>query len=164
MTKITEHDVTRLFRPELANMQPYVPIHPFEVVSRRLGRPPERIVKLDANENPYGPSPRAIEAMATYRWHHIYPDPQSIELREALAATVGVPADRILAGQGADELIDLVGRLFLAPGDAIIDCPPTFGMYAFCAAVNGSCVINVPRRARFLYRRRGDRARRRRAA
>ena len=130
-------------------MQPYVPIHPFEVVSRRLGRPPEQIVKLDANENPYGPSPRAIEAMATYRWHHIYPDPQSIELREALAASVGVPADRILAGQGADELIDLVGRLFLAPGDAIIDCPPTFGMYAFCAAVNGACVINVPRRADF---------------
>ena len=79
MTKITEHDITRLFRPELANMQPYVPIHPFEVVSRRLGRPPEQIVKLDANENPYGPSPRAIEAMAAYRWHHIYPDPQSIE-------------------------------------------------------------------------------------
>ncbi len=149
MTTITTHDVTRLFRPELANMQPYVPIHPFEVVSRRLGMPAEQIVKLDANENPYGPSPRAIEAMATYRWHHIYPDPQSIELREALAASLGVPADRILAGQGADELIDLVGRLFLAPGDAIIDCPPTFGMYAFCAAVNGACVINVPRRADF---------------
>jgi histidinol-phosphate aminotransferase len=149
LTTISEHDVVRLMRPELAALEPYVPIHPFEVVSRRLGRPPEQIVKLDANENPYGPSPRALEAVAAYRWHHIYPDPQSIELREALADYVGVPADRILAGHGADELIDLLGRLFLAPGDLLIDCPPTFGMYAFDAAVNGARVADVPRRSDF---------------
>ncbi|MCB0244287.1 MAG: histidinol-phosphate aminotransferase, partial [Anaerolineae bacterium] len=80
MTTVTETDIVRLFRPELAALERYTPIHPFEVVSRRLGRAPEAIVKLDANENPYGPSPRAVEAMASYRWHHIYPDPQSIEL------------------------------------------------------------------------------------
>ncbi len=143
------HDIERLFRPELATMQPYLPIHPFEVVSQRLGRAPQDIVKLDANENPYGPSPRAVEAMAGYPWLHIYPDPQSTELRAALAEYTGVPAERILAGHGADELIDLLGRLVLSPGDAVIDCPPTFGMYAFCAAVNGACLINVPRRADF---------------
>lgn len=143
------HDIERLFRPELANMQPYVPIHPFEVVSQRLGRPPEQIVKLDANENPYGPSPRAVAAMAGYPWLHIYPDPQSTDLRAALAEYTGAPAERILAGHGADELIDLIGRLLLSPGDAVTDCPPTFGMYAFCAAVNGACLINVPRRADF---------------
>ncbi len=143
------HDIERLIRPELATMQPYTPIHPFEVVSQRLGRPPEQIVKLDANENPYGPSPRAVAAMAGYPWLHIYPDPQSTELRAALADYTGVPAERILAGSGADELIDLLGRLLLAPGDALIDCPPTFGMYAFCAAVNGACRIDVPRRADF---------------
>ncbi len=149
MTTITSHDTERLFRPELTTMQPYVPIHPFEVVSQRLGRAPELIVKLDANENPYGPSPRAVEAMAGYPWLHIYPDPQSTELRAALAEYAGVPAECILAGHGADELIDLLGRLLLSPGDAMIDCPPTFGMYAFCAAVNGACLINVPRRADF---------------
>lgn len=149
MTPITSHDIERLFRPELATMQPYVPIHPFEVVSQRLGRAPEQIVKLDANENPYGPSPAAVEAMAGYPWLHIYPDPQSTELRAALTEYTGVPAERILAGHGADELIDLLGRLVLSPGDAVIDCPPTFGMYAFCAAVNGACLINVPRRADF---------------
>ncbi len=143
------HEIERLFRPELVTMQPYTPIHPFEVVSERLGRAPEQIVKLDANENPYGPSPRAVAAMAGYPWLHIYPDPQSIELRAALAEYTGAPAERILAGHGADELIDLLGRLLLAPGDAVIDCPPTFGMYAFCAAVNGACLINVPRRADF---------------
>jgi histidinol-phosphate aminotransferase len=149
MTITPSWDIERLFRPELATMQPYVPIHPFEVVSQRLGRAPEQIVKLDANENPYGPSPKAVEAMAGYPWLHIYPDPQSTELRAALAQHIGIPAERILAGHGADELIDLLGRLVLSPGDAVIDCPPTFGMYAFCAAVNGACLINVPRRADF---------------
>lgn len=143
------HEIERLFRPELVTMQPYTPIHPFEVVSERLGRAPEQIVKLDANENPYGPSPRSVAAMAGYPWLHIYPDPQSIELRAALAEYTGAPAERILAGHGADELIDLLGRLLLAPGDAVIDCPPTFGMYSFCAAVNGACLISVPRRADF---------------
>ena len=149
LTTVTETDIVRLFRPELAALEPYTPIHPFEVVSRRLGRAPEAIVKLDANENPYGPSPRAVEAMASYRWHHIYPDPQSIELRDALAEFLNVPAASILAGSGADELIDLVARLFLSPGDGVIDCPPTFGMYSFDAAINGATVINVPRRKDF---------------
>lgn len=149
MTNFFSHDVERLFRPELATMQPYTPIHPFEVVSQRLGRAPEAIVKLDANENPYGPSPAALAAMASYPWLHIYPDPQSTALRAALAEYTGIPAERILAGHGADELIDLLGRLVLSPGDALIDCPPTFGMYAFCAAVNGACLIHAPRRADF---------------
>ena len=149
MTPVTEADVTRLFRPELAALEPYTPIHPFEVVSRRLGRLPESIVKLDANENPYGPSPRTLEAVASYRWHHIYPDPQSIELRDALAEFLDVPAASILAGSGADELIDLVARLFLSPGDGVIDCPPTFGMYSFDAAISGATVVNVPRRSDF---------------
>ena len=136
-------------RPDLLTLDPYFPIHPFEVVSARLGRAPEQIVKLDANENPYGPSPRAVEAMASYPWLHIYPDPQSTELRAALAEYTGVPAALIMAGHGADELIDLLGRLVLSPGDALVDCPPTFGMYAFCAAVNGATVLNAPRRADF---------------
>ena len=146
---MTEAGVVRLFRPDLAALEPYTPIHPFEVVSRRLGRDPAEIVKLDANENPYGPSLRALEALADYRWHHIYPDPQSIELRAALSRFLGVPAANIMAGSGADELIDLVGRLFLAPGDGVIDCPPTFGMYSFDAAINGASVVNVPRRSDF---------------
>ena len=56
-----------------------------------------------------------------------------------------MPAASILAGSGADELIDLVARLFLSPGDGVIDCPPTFGMYSFDAAINGAAVVNVPR-------------------
>ncbi len=64
-------------------------------------------------------------------------------------AFTGVPPENILAGAGADELIDLIMRLFLEPGDAVLHCPPTFGMYAFDAAVNGAQVISVPRMQEF---------------
>jgi histidinol-phosphate aminotransferase len=142
-------NITDLIRPEVACMEPYAPIVPFEVLSARLGRAPEEIIKLDANENPYGPSPKVRETLATLRFPHIYPDPESTSLRVALARDTGLPAENLLAGAGADELIDLIMRLFLRPGDTVIDCPPTFGMYPFDAAVNGASVIRVPRRADF---------------
>ncbi len=57
--------------------------------------------------------------------------------------------DYLLVGHGADELIDLVMRLFIGPGDVVLNCPPTFGMYPFDAAVNGARVLSLPRRADF---------------
>src|SRR5260370_25937888 len=122
-------DITNLRRPDVASMEAYAPSVPFEVLSARLGLEPEVIVKLDANENPYGPSPRVRAALAALPFPHIYPDPESTALREALARDTGVPAANLLAGAGADELIDLIMRLFLQPGDVVLDCPPTFGMY-----------------------------------
>ena len=138
-----------LLLPHIAELEPYTPILPFEVLSRQLGRAPEQIVKLDANENPYGPAPAVREALASYPYTHIYPDPEQRDLREALADYVGVPAEHILPGSGADELIDLVCRLTLAPGDAIIDCPPTFGMYSFDAGLTGARGLQAWRRADF---------------
>ena len=142
-------DVTALIRPDLLTLPAYTPILPFEVLSARLGRAPRDIVKLDANENPYGPSPRALEALAHLEYAHIYPDPEATALRQALAAHTGLPAEQLIAGAGADELIDLVLRLFLAPGDGVLDCPPTFGMYPFDTALNAGQIINVPRRPDF---------------
>lgn len=135
--------VQALLRPEIADMEEYVPIQPFEVLSQRLGIPAERIVKLDANENPYGPLPVVAEALAEYPYYHIYPDPQQTELRTALSRFAGVPAEHILPSHGADEMLDYLCRLFLQPGDAIINCPPTFGMYSFDAGLTGAQVIDV---------------------
>lgn len=141
--------VVPLIRPDILTMQPYTPIVPFEVLSTRLGRDPQTIIKLDANENPYGPSPKALAAISNLQSHHIYPDPESTALRAALSRHTGLPAENLLAGAGADELIDLVLRLFLQPGDRVMDCPPTFGMYSFDAALNAGQVIAIPRRPDF---------------
>ena len=146
---MSHFDPRTLLRPELANLEEYTPILPFEVLSRRLGIPADRIVKLDANENPYGPVPAVLEALAEYNYYHIYPDPQQTELREALAGFVGVDADHILPTHGADEMLDYLGRLLLQPGDAIIDCPPTFGMYSFDAQLEGAQVVEVWRKPDF---------------
>ncbi|MFO7661869.1 MAG: histidinol-phosphate transaminase [Chloroflexota bacterium] len=139
----------KLLRPDIRSMEPYTPIVPFEVLSVRLGRTPEAIVKLDANENPYGPSPRALESLATGAYYHIYPDPESNALREAISFYTGVPKNYILAGMGADELIDLVLRAVIFPGDVVIDCPPSFGMYPFSTAVNAGRYVTVSRRDDF---------------
>lgn len=139
----------QLVRRRIRDMAPYQPILPFEVLAEIVGRSPEAIVKLDANENPYGPVPAARQALANLSYVHSYPDPESRRLRQALAKLHGVSMENLLAGAGADELIDLVMRLFIEKGEAIVTCPPTFGMYAFDGHVNGAKVISVPRRADF---------------
>ena len=136
-------------RAHLREMRPYQPISPFEVVSKRMGRSPESIIKLDGNENPYGSLPAVREALGKLQFPHIYPDPESTLLREALAKHTNVPTENLLAGAGSDELIDLLMRLLLEPGDRILICPPTFGMYAFGASLNAAQVLQVPRRSDF---------------
>jgi histidinol-phosphate aminotransferase len=124
---------------------PYTPIEPFEVLSARLGRPADQIVKLDANENPYGPSPRVTAALADLAYTHIYPDPEARALRAGLAAFTGVSQEHLLAGAGADELIDLLLRVLLEPDDVVLNFPPTFGMYAFDTRLNAGKVVEIPR-------------------
>ena len=142
-------------------MEPYTPIEPFEVLSEQLGRGPEQIVKLDANENPYGPHPAVREALAAYPFPHIYPDPEQRAFRAALAEYTGVSAAKhLLPAHGADELIDLLCRVFVGPGDAIVNCPPTFGMYELRRGPGRRDVIEVRRRGDFSVDVDGHRARR----
>jgi histidinol-phosphate aminotransferase len=142
-----EARMAELLRQDVAALDPYTPIQPFEVLSKRLGLDPAQIVKLDANENPYGPVPAVAEALAEYGYYHIYPDPEQSELRTELAETLGVAVDSILATHGADEILDTLCRVFLEPGDAVVNCPPTFGMYRFDATINGAQVLDVWRSA-----------------
>jgi histidinol-phosphate aminotransferase len=136
-------------RAHLESLPPYTPIEPFEVLSSRIGRDPSEIIKLDANENPYGPLPAVREALGRLEFPHIYPDPESRGLRTASEKFTGVPAEYLMAGAGADELIDLLMRLLLEPGDPILSCPPTFGMYSFDGELNAARVIEVPRKEDF---------------
>ncbi len=136
-------------RPDIAAMEAYSPTASLEVFAQRLGLAAETLVKLDANENPYGPSPRALEALAQLSTAHIYPDPEARHLREKLSAYLGVDAAHILVGAGADDLIMLLLQLFIAPDDVVVNCPPTFSMYAFDAPIAHGRAVNVPRRADF---------------
>ena len=136
-------------RRAVLDMDEYVPVRPLEELGRELGLDPADIVKLDANENPYGCSPQVRAAIAACDRYHIYPDPQQVELRAALARYCGFPAEWLLAGAGSDELIDLLVRLVVEPGDRVLDAVPTFLMYSFFTQVQGGLPVPVPRRPDF---------------
>ena len=138
-------DVSRLFRPDLRELRPYQAVDSPTALAQTAGIPPESVIKLNANENPYGPSPRVLEALAGYRGYHIYPDAGQVACRRALEEYTGMSAEYIMAGAGADEIIDLVLRATIEPADRVISCPPTFGMYSFSTQVNGGTLINIPR-------------------
>lgn len=142
---MSSFDIERLIRGDLLSLKAYQPIIPLDVLSERAGVPIKGVIKLDGNENPYGCSPKVKDALANYPFYHIYPDPDQSEVRQALEGYVGVGAEHIVAGAGSDELIDLILRLFLEPGDRVINCVPTFGMYPFCTEVCGGKVAVVPR-------------------
>lgn len=141
--------IRSLLRRDIEDIEVYIPIEPTDVLSRRTEITPDRVVKLDGNENPYGCSEKVKQVLANYRYYHLYPDPAQRELRKALAEYVGVGSEHIVVGSGSDELIDLILRLFLEPGDKVINCSPTFGMYSFSTRVCGGTVIEVPRKEDF---------------
>ncbi len=119
-----------LLRADLDALPDYTPAHVPD---------PRRVIKLDSNENPYGPSPRVLARLAETRtWQYYFGQD---DLREALANYVGVKAENLVITNGGDESIDLVLRAVLEPGDAVIDAPPSFEMYRIAALANrGSCV------------------------
>lgn len=140
-------------RPHLAQLPGYAPVVPLAARAASAGLPPEDCLKLDANENPYGMHPSVRDtlttALADPHFGSIYPDPNQTELRAALARYTGLDPDMIVAGAGADELLDLTLRALLQPGGAIVTCPPSFGMYPFLADINELKLVDVPRRDGF---------------
>ena len=131
----------RLMRPGLQALSPYHPIaYPGDL---------DGVIKLDGNENVYGCSPRVREALASFSFHHVYPDPDALRLREELARYTGLPKEHIVAGSGSDELIDLVLRLVMDPGDRAISCGPTFGLYSVATQSACGVMVDIPRREDF---------------
>ena len=144
--------LTRLLRPDIFAFQGYTPVEPFERLSEKLGIPVEKIVKLDANENPYGCSPKAQRAVAEFGRYHIYPDSFGVELCEALEKFVGVSRTQIALGNGSDELLDFLCRMMVGPGDKVVTAVPTFPMYRFNTTSFGGQIVEVPRDENFEIR------------
>lgn len=147
MTKAMPNKVR--VRADVQAMSAYTPTASLDVFAKRLGIATADLTKLDANENPFGPAPRVKEALANLAHINIYPDPESRQLRDMLADYTGVSSQQILCGAGADELIEIILQLFIEPGDAIINTPPTFAMYSFNAPLYYGRVIDVWRQRDF---------------
>ena len=143
-----DFDINMLIKPHLVSAPTYAAMEPPEILAKKAGISENQIIKLNGNENPYGASPRAIAAVKDVPLH-IYPDPKQILIREALSKYTKMPMDFIVAGAGADELIDLIFRLFISTGDKVIDFEPTFGMYSFGARLAGGSVELVQRDENF---------------
>jgi histidinol-phosphate aminotransferase len=141
--------IEKLVRIDMSHFGAYSPCKSPEMISRKTGIPESEIIKLDANENPYGCSPRVSQALSKYPYLNIYPDANQTELRESLSLYLGMGTEYLVAGNGSDELIDLLLRMFLEPGDEVIVNVPTFDMYRFSTEVCRGKVINVTRKPNF---------------
>jgi histidinol-phosphate aminotransferase len=125
-------------------LKPYQPGKPIEEVKRELGLSGE-IVKLASNENPLGPSPAALAALAeVLPKMALYPDGACHDLRTAVAAKLGVSGDQLVFGNGSDEVIHLIGLTFLQPGDEVVVGDPTFVLYESAATLAGATTVKVP--------------------
>jgi histidinol-phosphate aminotransferase len=137
--------IEKLIRPDLVTFGGYSARISPDTLKGKAEVPVEDIIKLDANENPYGYSPRVSRALASYRYFNIYPDDGQTKLRKLLEGYSGVDARHIVAGGGSNQLIDLVLRLFITKGDEVINCVPTFGIYRFSTELCGGTLVEVPR-------------------
>ena len=134
-----------LAAPHILALTAYEPGKPEDELKRELGI--DDVVKLASNENPYGPSPRAIEALSDPALQlHRYPDPRGHDLREALAAHHNVPAEQLCLGNGSNELIDLLCRVFASRGEHAVFGHPSFPCYRIGSVAQELSYTAVPLR------------------
>ncbi len=133
----------RLVRPGIEDLIPYPPGKPIEELERELGI--QNSIKLASNENPLGPSPRALAAIRErLETLHRYPDGSGYYLKSRLSEKFSLSRDRILLGNGSNELIELIVRTFLEPGDEAVQAFPTFLVYEKIIMGAGCKMISVP--------------------
>jgi histidinol-phosphate aminotransferase len=138
-------NVSALARPSVLSQPVYEPGKPIEYVARELGLNPDSIVKLASNENPFGPSPKAIAAakLALDR-SELYPDGGCYELRMKLAQHWGLKPSQFVVGNGSNEVIELLGHAFLGPGDEVVMGAPAFVVYKLVTLLFGARAVEVP--------------------
>jgi histidinol-phosphate aminotransferase len=137
--------IERFVRSNLADFTGYSASISPDTLAGKVEVTPENIIKLNANENPYGCSPRLPRALSDVSRFSIYPDNGQQELRKLLAEYARAPIEKIVAGHGSNTLIDLLVRLFVQPGDEVINSVPTFDIYRFSTEICGGTVVNIPR-------------------
>lgn len=130
-------------RAAVMRMTPYVPGKPIDEVKRELGL--TEVVKLASNENPLGPSPKAVAAVTVAAGQmNLYPDASGFTLKQAIAAAHGVSPGQVVLGNGSDELIHLLGLVYLEPGDNVVIGLPSFVRYDAAADLAGVELRRIP--------------------
>lgn len=130
-------------KKNIVHLPVYKPGKPMEEVKRELGL--TEVIKLASNENPFGCSPKAKEAIiANVELTSIYPDGGAVELTNAVAAHFGVQPNQVIFGAGSDEIILMLARAYFVPGDETIMGAPTFPQYKHNAKIEGAVCIEVP--------------------
>jgi histidinol-phosphate aminotransferase len=131
--------------PWLRELVSYEPGKPIEDVARELGLKPADIIKLASNENPLGPSPKALAAMHDMLGRaHFYPDGGGYYLREGIAQKLGLKRENVILGCGSNEIIEFIGKAFLNPGDEIITARHAFVVYKLMATLFGAITVEIP--------------------
>ncbi len=141
MKKIT---IKKLIRKDLTSINGYVPGTSAQDLAAIYKLDPKDVIKLNANENPYGYSPIVLKTLDN-PWYRFYPPSDYKTLRLNVGKYAGVPPKQIAVGSGSDELIDLFLRIITDTNDSIINCPPTFPMYDDFIKLNKGKVINIKR-------------------
>lgn len=137
--------LSALVNPSVLTQPVYEPGKPIEDVARELGLDPAGILKLASNENPLGPSPLALAAATRALAHsELYPDGGCFVLRQKLAARHGLAAEQFVVGNGSNELLELLGHVFLRPGDEVVMGAPAFIVYKLVALLFGARPVEVP--------------------
>lgn len=133
--------------PQLDSLPVYQPGRPIAEVARELGLDPATIVKVASNENPLGPSPKAVEAMrAVIDDLHLYPDGNAFYLKKRLAEKLDVATGNLVLGNGSNEIIEFVGHAFMSPGVDVVVSQYCFAIYPIIAHLFGANLITVPAR------------------
>jgi histidinol-phosphate aminotransferase len=123
----------------------YEPGKPVEELAREMGLEPADIVKLASNENPLGPSPKAVAAMRdALDRAHFYPDGGGWALRSAIAEQLGLDRANVVLGNGSNEIIEFLGHAFLKPGDEVVTAQHAFAVYTLMAQLFGATTVEVP--------------------
>lgn len=136
-----------LANPSVLTQPVYEPGKPIEYVARELGLDPGGIIKLASNENPLGPSPRAVAAaQRALEQGQLYPDGGCFELRQNLAKVYGLSPAQFVVGNGSNEVIELLGHAFLGRDDEVVMGTPAFVVYRLVTLLFGARAVEVPLR------------------
>lgn len=134
-----------LARAGLQDLEPYIPGKPIEEVQQAFGL--QEVIKMASNENPWGTSPMALDAMGEEmaKLSH-YPEGTCRELRQSLAQSLGVGADMITVSNGADNILMMIAQAFVEVGEEVVMAKPTFPVYRTVTLIMGGVPVEVPLR------------------